>query len=176
MSVISHANPEYVTTSGDPNRNHHLEEFVFWSDVSVAAGTRARKPLPSKWTSASVRCYSGFQAVFTEPMPSNCRIRHNMLILHTKQSFANHELKISKIIIIKTNCINRGISFYIPLVFNYASPIDQKKKKAMVYTSFNSHLLGRGQNQFYSFQINIAGCFMFVTKHFLFYIRLLCQF
>jgi hypothetical protein len=28
------------------------------------------EPLPSKWTWASVRCYSDFQAVFTEPLPS----------------------------------------------------------------------------------------------------------
>jgi hypothetical protein len=30
------------------------------------------EPLPSKWTLASVRWYSDFQAVFTEPLPSKC--------------------------------------------------------------------------------------------------------
>jgi hypothetical protein len=29
-------------------------------------------------TSTSVRCYSGFQAVLTEPLPSNGDIRHNI--------------------------------------------------------------------------------------------------
>jgi hypothetical protein len=43
-------------------------------DWFVAAGT-----LPSKWTSASVLCYSGFQAVFTEPLPNNGHIHHSML-------------------------------------------------------------------------------------------------
>jgi hypothetical protein len=38
--------------------------------IFVAAGTRASEPLPSKWTSTSVRCYSGFQAVFTKPLSS----------------------------------------------------------------------------------------------------------
>jgi hypothetical protein len=38
--------------------------------ISVAAGTRASELLPSKWTSTSAHCYSGFQAVFTQPLPS----------------------------------------------------------------------------------------------------------
>jgi hypothetical protein len=44
----------------------------------VAAETRASELLPSKWTSTSVPSYSGFQAVFTEPLPSKGPIRHNM--------------------------------------------------------------------------------------------------
>jgi hypothetical protein len=29
-----------------------------------------------------VRCYSGFQAVFTEPLPSNGHIRHNIRVVY----------------------------------------------------------------------------------------------
>jgi hypothetical protein len=35
-------------------------ECVFWSVVSTVAETRASEPLPSKCTSTSVHCYSGF--------------------------------------------------------------------------------------------------------------------
>jgi hypothetical protein len=38
--------------------------------IFVAAGTPTSESLLSKWTSTSVRCYSGFQAVLTEPLPS----------------------------------------------------------------------------------------------------------
>jgi hypothetical protein len=91
----------------EPNRGHHSEQFVFWSLVSIVAEmlqesipmetlfvdssyprkpllifidtrTRFSKLLPSKWTSL-VRCYSGFQAVFTEALSSNGHICHNML-------------------------------------------------------------------------------------------------
>jgi hypothetical protein len=47
-------------------------------DWFVATGTRVTELLPSTWTSATVRCYSGFQAVFPEPLPSHGHIRHNM--------------------------------------------------------------------------------------------------
>jgi hypothetical protein len=50
-------------------------------DWFFAAGTCVTKSLPSKWTSASVRCYSYFEAVFTEPLPGNGHIRQNILIL-----------------------------------------------------------------------------------------------
>jgi hypothetical protein len=56
-------------------------------DWFVAAGTCVIKPLPSKWTSASVRSYSGFQAVLTEPLPSNGRIRHNIVLQSKFVSF-----------------------------------------------------------------------------------------
>jgi hypothetical protein len=37
------------------------------------------EPLPSKWSSASVLCYSGFQAVFVEALSNNGHILHNIL-------------------------------------------------------------------------------------------------
>jgi hypothetical protein len=40
------------------------------------------EPLPGKWISVFVLCYSGFQAMFTEPLPSSCHIRHNTNCCH----------------------------------------------------------------------------------------------
>jgi hypothetical protein len=55
-------------TSGEPNRDHHLE----YLDVILPMLRECvfREPLTSKWTFASVHCYSCFQAMFTEPLPS----------------------------------------------------------------------------------------------------------
>jgi hypothetical protein len=63
-------------TSRELNRDHHLEQFVVM--LLLSQECVFGKPLPSKWTYASVRCYSGFQAVFTEPLPNNGHIHHNI--------------------------------------------------------------------------------------------------
>jgi hypothetical protein len=74
----------FITSRG-PNSGHDLEQLIVILIVTgmfllifVAAEMRSSEPFPNKWTSASVRCYSAFQAVLTEPLPSNGHIRHGM--------------------------------------------------------------------------------------------------
>jgi hypothetical protein len=75
-------------TSREPNIGPHLEELVviFRCHGNVCFGLLY--PLQRKRVLASrclenglplVRCYSSFQAVFTEPLPSNGHIRHNII-------------------------------------------------------------------------------------------------
>jgi hypothetical protein len=54
--------------------------------IFVAAGTRASEPLPRNCTSTSVRCYSGFQAVFTEPLPSKWSYSSKYLLRRCRPS------------------------------------------------------------------------------------------
>jgi hypothetical protein len=57
-------------------RKPYLEQLIHSPDVTgmsllifVAAETGASQPLPSNWTTTSIRCYSFCQAVFTKPLP-----------------------------------------------------------------------------------------------------------
>jgi hypothetical protein len=54
-------------TLGESNRDHHHEYLHVILPMSRECVFG--EPLTSKWTSPSVRCYSGFQAMFTEPLP-----------------------------------------------------------------------------------------------------------
>jgi hypothetical protein len=74
-------------TSGEPNRDHHLEQLVVILSVVRSHGNVLTEPLPIKWTSVSVRYYSCYQAVFTEPLPSNGYIRHNIMLLKSNYFF-----------------------------------------------------------------------------------------
>jgi hypothetical protein len=97
----------HFITSGEPNRSHQLEQLVVIHQLSlecVFVNTRYcgnvcqsvatlwslpayplhresqfTEPLPSKWTSDSLCCYSGFQVVSTESLSSNGHIRFNIL-------------------------------------------------------------------------------------------------
>jgi hypothetical protein len=51
---------------------------LYW--IFVDTRTCFGEMLASNERFTSVRCYSGFQAVFTEPLPRNGHIRHNMLL------------------------------------------------------------------------------------------------
>jgi hypothetical protein len=80
---------------GDTNRNHHLEQLLLilssWKPclsnrcLSIDSFVAIRcsrnvitKPFLSNWFPLWLHS-SGFQAVFTEPLPSNCHIRHDIL-------------------------------------------------------------------------------------------------
>jgi hypothetical protein len=69
--------PSFIT-SGEPNRDHHVKELVAILSVVLCHGNMLTEPLPSRWTAAYVRCYSGSQAVFTEPLHSDGHIGHNI--------------------------------------------------------------------------------------------------
>jgi hypothetical protein len=80
-------------TSGESNRDHTLQQLVvilllsrqrvFGELLTSNGRVRCRgNVLQNRCLSnglpASVRCYSGFQAVFTEPLPSNGQNRHSI--------------------------------------------------------------------------------------------------
>jgi hypothetical protein len=53
--------------------------------LTANLGNLFTEPLPSKWTSASVRYYSGYQAVFTEPLPSKWSYSSYYLYMRLRQ-------------------------------------------------------------------------------------------
>jgi hypothetical protein len=59
MNSAEHSHMSFIT-SGEPNRDHHTKQFMFWSDVSVAAETHASNSLPS------FCCYSVSMETFVE--------------------------------------------------------------------------------------------------------------
>jgi hypothetical protein len=68
QSVLEFMNALSFITSGEPNIDHHLEQLVIL--LSLSRECVFGEPFPGKWTSASVRCYSGSQTVITEALPN----------------------------------------------------------------------------------------------------------
>jgi hypothetical protein len=62
--------PPFIN-SEEPNRDHHLEQLVVILSGVRCHGNLLTELLPSKWNSASRRCSSGFQTVFTELLLNN---------------------------------------------------------------------------------------------------------
>jgi hypothetical protein len=70
--------PELNKLPGEPNISQHVLQFLRYSSASVATGTCLPNRCPAMDYSVATRCSAN---MVTEPLPSNCHIRHNMLAI-----------------------------------------------------------------------------------------------